>query len=235
MMKIFLGFNPWLLLPIYCLICGQKTKDHPICFNCTTDLAPLGASCKYCAQPLARHPNNDPVCGACCRKKPNIDQVFTNLRFEEPLRTLIHQFKYQHALYLKKYLASLILQALPQSALESECLMPIPIHRKKLAIRGFNQSAELCKELAKQLKKPYDLLSCQKIIHTPAQAETDLKERSKNIRGSFQVKPIKHQHITLIDDLITSGSTANELALTLKKQGVKQVDLWCCAKASAKI
>jgi ComF family protein len=115
-----------------------------------------------------------------------------------------------------------------------ECLIPIPMHPKKLKQRGFNQAAILAKSLARRLKIPYDLNSCQKIINTDPQASMDGEKRQTNVRGTFSVKPLPYQHVTLIDDLLTTGSTANELARVLKKSGVQRVDIWCCARTVSK-
>ena len=108
------------------------------------------------------------------------------------------------------------------------------MHPKRLKQRGFNQAAILTKLLARKLNIPYDLTSCQKIINTEPQASLDGEQRQKNLRKAFRCKPLPYEHVTLIDDLLTTGCTANELALTLKKTGVKRVDIWCCARTIAK-
>ena len=105
------------------------------------------------------------------------------------------------------------------------------MHYKRLRQRGFNQAAELAKQLGKTLKLPYDLYQCKKIRNTPPQASLDARQRQKNLHDAFLAAPIPYQHITLVDDLITTGNTVNELAKSLKMQGVDRVDVWCCAKA----
>ena len=124
-----------------------------------------------------------------------------------------------------------MLHALKKNTRQAQCLIPVPIHPKKLKQRGFNQAVILTKLLAKQLNLPYDLNSCKKIKHTLPQANLDRKQRRNNLHQAFQVTPIPYQQVILIDDLLTTGSTANELACTLKKSGVTQVDVWCCARA----
>ncbi len=220
-----------LRLPVICGLCNQyHTGKLAICKECTALLTPLGPACCYCALPLPDA--SFLVCGQCCRKKPYVDTVITAYRFEEPLRTLLHEFKYREGLYLSTFLTELMLHALPTDDYKTECLMPVPMHSTRLRKRGFNQAAELAKQLSRKLKLPCDLTHCRKSVNTAPQAGLNAKERKSNLRHAFQAKPKHYDHITLIDDLLTTGSTANELARLLKSQGVSRVDLWCCARVA---
>lgn len=215
-----------------CALCHQYHRENrAVCHDCLVFFEPLGPACCSCAEPLPDE--SFLACGRCCRTKPPIDKTIVAYRFEEPLRTLLHEFKYQEGLYLCALLAGLIQEALPLDAQNTQCLIPIPMHRKRLRQRGFNQAAELAKHLGHILHVPVDSLSCQKIMATPPQAGLSGKERRKNVRNTFRTNPIPYQHVTLIDDLITTGSTAFELASMLKKQGILRVDLWCTAKATS--
>lgn len=227
-----------LKLPVICILCGHTSREpHAVCNACKQLLTPLQQACFQCALPMANAlvsstEHSMAVCGHCCKKKPSVDRVFCVYQFEELLREAIHQFKYHQGLYLTTFLTDLILEALSEDAYQTQCLIPVPIHRKKLKQRGFNQAAELTKQIAKQLKIPYQLNLCKKIIDTPSQAGLNAKHRLTNLTQAFSSKPTKLKHVTLIDDLITTGNTANELAYLLKQQGVKRVDLWCCARAT---
>lgn len=142
---------------------------------------------------------------------------------------VLHEFKYRAGLYLSSYLTKLMMDALP-TGYTTDCLVPVPMHPKRLRHRGFNQAAELTKQLSRHLKLSYDLTYCRKQVNTAPQAGLNAEARRKNLRDAFQVKTSDYKHVTLIDDLMTTGSTANELARVLKKQGVIRVDLWCCAR-----
>lgn len=192
----------------------------------------LGLTCQHCATPLAD--SGSLICGGCIKNPPQFTQAFVAYKFEEPLRGLLHQFKYHNGLYLHSFLSHLMLSGLPSSNLP-QCLIPVPMHAQKIKQRGFNHAAVLTRDLAKKLNLPYDLTSCQKTLNTAPQASLDKEQRQKNLRNAFNSKKLPFQHIALIDDLLTTGSTANELALTLKKAGVEQVDLWCCARAVVNI
>jgi ComF family protein len=127
-----------------------------------------------------------------------------------------------------------MLQAFQRKPSLSQCFIPVPMHSQRVKYRGFNHAAILAKRLALALNRTYDLTSCKKIVNTIPQAQLDGEQRQTNLRKAFYVDPLPFEHVTLIDDLLTTGSTANELALTLKKAGVKKVDIWCCARAIVK-
>lgn len=218
-------------IPAVCVLCQQYHYERcAVCNYCMALFKKIDFACSYCSLPLPDE--TFLICGSCIKEKPIFDQVITTYCFEQPLRTLIHEFKYQEALYLRGFLAKLMLEAMNSTPLSSQCLVPVPLHPIRLRERGFNQAAELCKLLARKLKIPYELRLCEKIIHTVPQVGLSAKLRQKNLHQAFIAKPTTYKHITLIDDLFTTGSTANELAKTLKQQGVEQVDLWCCARAT---
>jgi ComF family protein len=169
------------------------------------------------------------VCGTCCVKRPAVDRVITHYRFSEPLRTLIHAFKYDSALYLNAWLTGLLLDAKPEGY-STECLIPVPLHPNRLRQRGFNQAVLLTRALSKQLNLPHVLDACEKIALTPSQAGLSASQRQTNLNHSFHAKRLPYQHITLIDDVYTTGATANTIALLFKKQGLKRIDVWCCAR-----
>lgn len=202
-----------------------------VCADCKASFKKIGPACRHCAQPLPDE--KFLLCGLCAKKQPAIDRTLTAYLYEDPLRTLLHDFKYKEALYLRSFLVDLMLEALPErTLLQTECLVPVPLHPKRIRQRGFNQAAELAKLLAKRLGLACDLDLCQKVLHTPPQASLDRQERQRNLRRAFQARTKGYQHITLVDDLLTTGSTANELAREFKKQGIVKIDLWCCARTA---
>lgn len=221
-----------LSLPSICTLCNQFTDNRmAVCSWCMVLMPLLGPACQYCAYPLP-----DPyylTCGTCIKKPPYFDRGRIHYVFEEPLRGLIHQFKYHNGLYLASFLTHLMLHSLTTPL--PQCLIPVPMHPRRIRLRGFNQAAILAKLLAKKLQLPYDVRSCQKMINTLPQASLNGEQRQKNLHQAFKIKPIPYKHVAIIDDLLTTGSTANELALTLKQSGVEQVEIWCCARAVGSI
>ncbi len=114
-----------------------------------------------------------------------------------------------------------------------ECIIPVPLHGKKMKQRGYNQSIVLANLIAKQLKINVDTESCKKIRHTEPQMGLNAKQRYRNIKNAFNYSNRSdYQHIVLLDDVITTGSTVSELARIIKREGVQQVDVWSIARAA---
>lgn len=219
------------LIPRKCALCTQyHDGDDAICQDCFSFFTPNVYACTYCALPLPS--GTFLTCGRCIQQKPYFDATIAPFIFEEPLRTLVHEFKYHQGLYLLSFLAKLILHHLPESALNTECLIPVPMHIDRLRLRGFNQSAELTKYIAKHTNIPCQLDTCKKIKPTLPQAGLNATERRRNLSHAFEVSSLPYQSVTLIDDLLTTGSTANELAYLLKQHGVAHVSVWCCARVT---
>lgn len=216
-------------LPSICVLCNQFHANRTaVCSFCMGLLPRLGTCCHHCAHPLFT--DDYPICGLCIKNPPFFDEAVVSYSFTEPLRSLLHQFKYYNKLYLGSFFSQLILNGWQQTQPHPQCLIPVPMHAQKIKARGFNQTIILTRLLARKLKIPANFTQCKKIINTAAQANLTREERQKNVRGVFQVKPVPYEHVALVDDLLTTGSTANELARSLKNAGVKRVDIWCCAR-----
>lgn len=212
-----------------CILCNQPHRHKmAVCLHCIELMPLLGPCCRHCAYPLPD--THLLLCGRCIKKAPYFDQTHINYAFEEPLRSLLHQFKYHSGLYLGSFLSHLITRSLPDAFTMPQCLIPVPMHPQRIKRRGFNQAAVLTQSLAKTLKLPYDFIHCQKIRNTEPQAFLDRKQRQKNLHQAFSSSKLPYHHVAIIDDLLTTGSTANELARTLKNTGVQRVDVWCCAR-----
>lgn len=222
-----------LRLPAICILCNQfHNYSLAVCHECIALMPRLGISCSRCAFPLSD--NKYAWCGHCIKKTPHFDSVTIGYRFEDPLRSLVHRFKYQNELYLGAFLTQLILNTWQKQPTYPQCLIPVPMHPQKIKTRGFNQTVIFARLLSKKLGIPYDIRYCKKIINTPAQVQLDRVQRTHNLRGAFSSQPSPFEHVALIDDLLTTGSTANELANNLKLSGVQQVELWCCARTVKK-
>lgn len=204
-----------------------RCKSSVVCNDCLAYFPKLKFACTTCAIPLSEP--HFLHCGKCIIQKPAIDNVITHYRFQEPLRMILHQFKYHEGFYLTSLITQLMIEALPVNY-QTQCIIPVPMHLKRLQERGFNHALHLAKPLARYLNAPLETRICKKVIHTPSQASLKAHTRKHNLRHAYSIQKTHHQHVTLVDDLITTGNTANEIAKALKKTGVKRVDLWCCAK-----
>lgn len=213
-----------------CDFCQQShNNSYALCKKCMLLLKPMPYSCRICS--LALNNSNYSLCGRCIKKKPHFDKVFCLYNYDEPIKSLLRRFKYYEGFYMQVILVELLANSLPPNY-ETECLIPVPIHRHRLRQRGFNQSALLTRLLAKKINKPYSFDCCVKIKNTLPQAQLNRKNRQNNLHNSFQVFANNYRHITIVDDLLTTGSTVNELAKTLKNSGIQRVDVVCCARTA---
>ncbi|HIF18607.1 MAG TPA: ComF family protein, partial [Cycloclasticus sp.] len=113
-----------------------------------------------------------------------------------------------------------------------DALIAVPLHTQRLKERGFNQSEQIAQHIHKALDIPLLPHALKRNINTASQASLSADERRKNIKGAFDYQiQTKFQRVAIIDDVVTTGSTANEIAKTLKKSGIKQVDIWAFARA----
>jgi ComF family protein len=120
-----------------------------------------------------------------------------------------------------------------------DLIIPMPMHPKRLQERGFNQALEIAKRVSSKLEIALDFTSCIRNKFTPPQASLPLKERVKNIHGVFSVKDtaknnLKGLRVALIDDVMTTGASLNELAKTIKKAGASHVECWVIARTLPK-
>ena len=222
-----------LFFPKFCLGC-QKEGSY-LCQDCKEILDINQFNYCLCDKNPLRLPLDSKIgkCPNCQDKK--LAGLFFALPYKEKQLTkkLIYQFKYQPYLKdLAKILASLIIEHLILSnkntneIWNNSVLIPIPLNKKKLKLRGYNQSEELAKELSKILKIPVILDCLIKIKDTKPQMELKKEERAKNLQNAFAIKnceKMQNKKIFLVDDVYTTGFTMEECAKVLKSSGIKNV------------
>jgi ComF family protein len=146
---------------------------------------------------------------------------------------LIQAVKFQKRLPMARLLGTLLARHLVQlpDLERPQAIIPVPLHPRRMRERGFNQALELARPVADQLGIPL-LQCCRRVRDTPAQMTLDARQRSRNLKGAFACTstPIP-EHVTLVDDVMTTGHTLAELSHTLQQLGVKQVQAWICARA----
>lgn len=216
------------------MLCGFIVSSCiPLCNQCQNDLPRILHSCQKCGSPVLS--SNIKTCGQCLIISPTVDYTFSLFHYESPVDYLIAQLKFQQQLsyaailgyLLKTYLKSELQQGdLP------EVILPVPLHKKRLFKRGFNQSLEIARPVSKQLKIPIDYKFVRRIKPTTTQTKLNIDERKRNIKGCFKLNTVPaYRHVVLIDDVVTTGATTNELAQTLKNAGVDRVGVWSVARA----
>lgn len=223
------------LLPSRCILCaGPGLHGLDLCSACLADLPRLGACCSVCALPLAGIQSERETCGRCLRDPPAYDRVISSFLYASPVDVLIQELKFNARLQNATVLGQLMLNSVLGSGTAlPQLIIPMPLHGGRMRERGFNQALELARPIAHALNLPLAPRACERIRATPSQSGLDAVHRRRNIRGAFIVRDLPDvQNVVIVDDVMTTGSTMNELALMLKRAGVKQVQAWVCARAS---
>jgi ComF family protein len=156
--------------------------------------------------------------------------VSVALSYGFPIDAVIRRLKYAADLSLIEPLATLLIQRVTDEV-RPECIVPMPLSAQRLRERGFNQSLELARALARRLHIPIAASVCRRVRHTPPQATLPLEQRRANIRGAFECDiDLNGTRLVVVDDVLTSGATLNELARVLLRAGAAEVSGWVVAR-----
>jgi ComF family protein len=221
------------LFPPTCLLCGAPGRgDLDLCPACRDDLPHNRHACPRCALPLPATAPVGTLCGACQRRPPVYDRCLAPLRYQGAAPHLITGLKFHARMACARLLGELLVGGVAEAAVAlPECLVPVPLHPARLRERGFNQALEIARIPARRLGLPLDLHTCVRQVATAPQSGLPAKARRRNLRGAFAlIRPPEVRHLALVDDVVTTGSTVQELARTLKRAGVARVDVWAVAK-----
>lgn len=207
----------------------------PVCPSCLDAPSVLLPEyfCQRCRTPFlnARPLNSDGVCGLCAAGLTRYDAAYAYGDYDGALRDLIHLFKYQRMRALARPLGRLLSRALPRDQV-FDGIVPMPLHWRKLLIRGFNQSHLLAREVARRTGLP--LAAClRRKRNARAQAGLSGKQRRANVAGAFFVpadRKLTGRRLLLIDDVFTTGATANAAAAVLKRAGAARVSVLTLAR-----
>jgi ComF family protein len=215
------------LLPQDCFLCAASSGDSLLCPPCTASLPRLTTErCPICALPTP----GSSVCGACLKKAPHFDATLAVFRYEFPVDSLVQALKYAHRLAAAGFLGEALAQGSP--AARPDLILPVPLSAERLAQRGFNQALEIARPLARTLGVPLETRHIHRRRDTSPQASLPWKERAKNIRHAFECDiDLTGKTVLLVDDVMTTGATLNELARTLKAHGATRVENCVLARA----
>ena len=161
---------------------------------------------------------------------PNYDATIAAFRYEFPLDRIIQSLKYGHRLACATFLSEALLPLIHADS--TACIVPVPLSRQRLAERGFNQAYEIGRVLRARGGWTLDNTLVQRQRHTRPQVDLPWKSRHKNIHGAFSCNSsLAERHILLLDDVMTTGATLNELAGVLKRHGAARVTNVVVARA----
>jgi ComF family protein len=231
-----------LVLPASCSYCRSPVVDSGIprfCNACWADISPLqGPVCPTCGRPfgspesLTDSPEHE--CWNCRKDPPHYDQALAAGMFEGPLREAIHLYKYRPLRSLGKHLSHWMAGQV-RMTVPLDMAMPVPLHKKRLRLRGFNQALLLAHGVSLRFTIPLIYDNLVRTRYTRPQVELSGRERAENVRGAFDlIRPAEvcEKRILLIDDVFTTGATMNECAKVLKDAGAGSVTVLTLARTT---
>jgi ComF family protein len=170
------------------------------------------------------------LCGRCLAQPPHFDATVAALAYEFPADALVQALKFRGELALAAVLGSLLLEKLDEEPID--CILPVPLSAARLRSRGYNQAAEIARRLAHRRPGPgLELSLCERTRDGPPQMELPFAERQRNVRGAFRcARAIPGARVAVVDDVMTTGATLDELARTLKAAGAARVVNWVVAR-----
>jgi ComF family protein len=208
-----------------CLLCGAASGDALLCDGCNAELPWLGDACPRCAGPS----RDAELCGACLARPPHFDATVAVWRYEFPVDRLVHALKYGKRLALAELFGAALAGRVGSRRIDA--VVPMPLAPARLAERGFNQAMEIARWLARRTGARLAPESAARVRETVAQTDLPPDARVANVRGAFAcTAALAGQTLAVVDDVMTTGATADELARTLKRGGAARVENWVVAR-----
>lgn len=235
-------FGGWgllrLVLPPLCPVCGcQVTSNGSLCPDCWKNVHFLdGPVCVCCGTPFEVDSGAAMMCGACLSRPPAFDRARAVLRYTDSSKAPVLALKHGDRLDLAPLLARWMLRSGTDLILDSDCIVPVPLHRRRLWLRRYNQAAELARCLARVTGLTYAPQVLRRWRATKSQGDMpSASARRHNVRGVFMVPVVQRdfvngQRILLIDDVLTTGATAEACARVLLRAGAKKVSVLAVAR-----
>ena len=234
------------LLPSHCALCATS-NEHVICDACRGQFFQRRVHCCIqCAMPLLEITGETALrCGACLDQPPAYDATYSAVDYAAPIDQLVVSLKFRSRLALAPMFARLMRDHLLASGMTASqqslpnLLIPVPLSAQRLSQRGFNQALEIARPLSRTLGVPLEPRLAVRLRNTNAQSSLHPDERRKNMRNAFTISPafvdrLRDQHVGIVDDVMTTGETLNELAATLKRFGATRVTNFVFARTLLK-
>ncbi|MEW6380360.1 MAG: ComF family protein [bacterium] len=234
-----------ILFPATCAICGSHLgwrSENPVCATCWEEVRLIQQPiCPICGQPFSDEAGTDvskkTYCNSCQECSPAFIQARSIFFYEGAIRHLIHEFKYQGNIRIGKFLARSMVSCWDSSEADIssvDCIVPVPIGRKKLRQREFNQSLILARQIGKKLKVPVYPFGLERVKEVAPQMKLSRLERMRNIQNSFRVRDgrkVCGRKVLLVDDVFTTGATARECSRVLRYSGAEEVRVLTLARS----
>lgn len=220
------------LCPPRCILCGRPGQgvDIDLCSPCEQELPSNDLHCGICSTPL--HTSARSICGVCLQRRPRFDTSCIPFRFAYPIDHMVRRLKYGGVVAMGRVLGELFARRMTRSQPLPDLLLPVPLAHRRFRERGYNQAIVLAEHIysSSRISLRTDVLV--RTRETQVQAGLDQRARRRNIHDAFEVAaPLPATHVAILDDVVTTGSTVNEIARVLKRAGAERVDVWAIARA----
>jgi ComF family protein len=220
-------------LPSQCAVCRSWSRAR-LCESCMQRFAAPTSRCRRCAIGV---PAGVEVCGACLLHPPPFDAALAAVDYAYPWDMLVQRLKFHAALDLASALAALLRDAVRRCAEAPlpALLLPVPLSGARLRERGFNQSWEIARRMSRELGCAADAQLLLRMKDTAHQIALPHDQRAANVRGAFAVEPRRRRElqgrvVAIVDDVMTTGATAAEIATVLLQAGARSVQVWVVAR-----
>lgn len=238
-----------LLFPPRCALCGEPVcypggdeSGHrhgegcaapDLCAGCLGDLPRIARACRRCGEPLSA----GSLCVACRRHPPPMELTLAPLHYAFPADWLLTELKFNARLWHGPLLAGLVAAALEADPASrpgpATVLIPVPLHRRRLAARGYNQALEIARPLARRLGCRLADDVVVRARSTREQSSLSARARRRNVAGAFRLqRPADFRHAIIVDDVVTTGATTREIAALLQEGGCARVGVVAAARAA---
>lgn len=220
------------LLPRRCVVCGRPLLEYDgqaeaLCASCLEKLLPLREPlCRICGREMPRGTRAGNLCGSCLQTAPSFTRCRSLFRYNETLRGIILKFKFQRRLEVLKTILALARERVPEGFAECDLIVPVPLHKKRLQKRGYNQSLLLAQGFFEHDNGKIVVKLLERTKNTPPQSTLDRRKRVENLQNMFCVRQpelLLNKRVCLVDDIYTTGATLEECSKTLVESGAYDV------------
>ncbi len=223
-----------------CLLCDRSlTGPNTICRDCEEHLPWLPPGCERCGLRTGSLGPGRTIHEQCLQNPPAFDRCLGAFEYRAPINSLVASFKYRHRFAEAKALGRLLAATFTRHYNDNQlalpdCLVPVPLHHWRLRRRGFNQAIMLAQHIARHAGLPLDTRSIVRCRTAQSQKGQGREQRINSMRQMFTTSRRQRlgdvRHVAIVDDVVTTGATANALAQVLRDCGVQRIDVWCVAR-----
>lgn len=221
------------VFPPTCVLCdAQSQTGVDLCLPCYQSLPHNHTHCASCSLPLPQLNGavDRLLCGKCLTDPPATMAPNIPFRYEAPVDFMIQQLKFHGSVKYGRLIGELLARAVADNE-RPDLLVPVPQHQQRLLDRGFNHATAICRIVSKRLAIPMDTQMATKSDARPPQATLNAAAREKNMRGAFEATMrTPASHVAIIDDVMTTGATAEALSKALIRAGTQRVSIWAFAR-----